>query len=52
MDPVQEQLAIRIANDAVAIAQRDAQIAVLTAEIVRLKAAATEATPAPEGDED
>ena len=52
MDPVQEQLAIRIANDAVAIAQRDVQIAVLSAEIARLQAAATEATPSPEADED
>lgn len=44
MDPesVIQSLGIRIANDAIAIAQRDAQITALNAEIGRLQAAVSE----------
>ncbi|MDY0984573.1 hypothetical protein SOM10_11765 [Microbacterium sp. CFBP9023] len=52
MDPVHEKLAIRIANDAVTIASLEARAEALSAEIARLQAAASEAAPSPEGDED
>lgn len=58
MDPVHEKLAIRIANDAIAIASLEAQnealrtqASALSAEIERLQAAASESAPTPEGDE-
>ncbi|MDR6142383.1 hypothetical protein QE375_001937 [Microbacterium foliorum] len=52
MDPVQQKLAIRMWNDAVALASHEVQIEALAAENARLKAAATEAAPSPEVDED
>lgn len=51
MDAVQQKLAIRMWNDAVALASHEVQIETLAAENARLKAAAPEATPSPEGDE-
>jgi len=40
MDPVQEKLAIRIANDAVNIASLEARIDALISEVARLTAGA------------
>lgn len=52
IDPVQQKLAIRMWNEAVALASHEVQIETLAAENAQLKAAASEVAPSPEGDAD
>ncbi|MFJ4997103.1 hypothetical protein ACIP5T_03055 [Microbacterium sp. NPDC088619] len=52
IDPVTQKIAIRMWNEAVAMATHEVEIEKLSAEVARLQAAASEVAPSPEGDAD